>query len=238
MLVLFRKIICVWTASMTVWSFGSSHSTGHEIKSGFTQDDLRKFYNRFGFEDYYEYFNCKSAKTVKKLLKKWDGFDTSNPNLSFPGIVAKLKNTELKTFAKNGTGIDYSYKMFLKNKHKFKNDDIILFELSPVFRYESTNGDHARLADIKSPQQYNRYPSPFIMNKFYKFVVDEIKEVAYTIDIYCETSDQMPLDVYKSNNISLHLMCETHKIGQYPGGHYHYDAHKLFAEYLVKEVIK
>ena len=230
---------------MTVWSFGCSHSTGHEIKSGFTQDDLRKFYNRFGFENYYEYFNCKSASTVKKLLKKWDGFDTSNPNLSYPGIVAKLKNTELKTFAKNGTGIDYSYKMFLENKHKFKNSDIILFELSPVFRYESTNGEQIRLADIKRPREYNRYPSSFIMNKFYKFVVDEIKEVAYTIDIYCSDQvagqshcRQMPLDVYKSNDISLHQMCEMHEIQRYPGRHYHYDAHKLFAEYLVKEVIK
>ena len=48
----------------------------------------------------------------------------------------------------------------------------------------------------------------------------------------------MPLDVYKSNDISLHQMCETHKIQPYPGGHYHYDAQQLFAEYLVKEVIK
>ena len=135
--------------------------------------------------------------------------------------------------------------MFLENKHKFKNSDIILFELSPVFRYESTNGEQIRLADIKRPREYNRYPSSFIMNKFYKFVVDEIKEVAYTIDIYCSDQvagqshcRQMPLDVYKSNDIRLHQMCEMHEIQRYPGRHYHYDAHKLFAEYLVKEVIK
>lgn len=223
---------------MTVWSFGCSHAAGAEMQLGFTQNDLSKFYNRFGFKDYNEYFNCSSAKTVKRLLKKWDFDDIRDPNLSYPAIVAKLKNTELKTFAENGTGIDYSYKMFLKNKHKFKNSDIILFELPPVFRYQSINDTSERLVDIKSAWQYRRFPSPFILSQFYKFVVDEIKEVAYTIDIYCETSDQMPLDVYKSNNISLHLMCETHKIGQYPGGHYHYDAHKLFAEYLVKEVIK
>ena len=234
---------------MTVWAFGCSHSNGHEMVSGFTQDDLRKFYNLHGFKDCYDYFDYQSNyndKKIKKLWKKWHSNWVSNDtNLSYPGIVAKLKNTELKTFAKNGTGIDYSYKMFLENKHKFKNSDIILFELSPVFRYESTNGGHARLADIKSPQQYNRYPSPFIMNKFYKFVVDEIKEVAYTIDIYCSDQvagqshcRQMPLDVYKSNDISLHQMCEMHEIQRYPGRHYHYDAHKLFAEYLVKEVIK
>ena len=227
---------------MTVWAFGCSHSNGHEMVSGFTQDDLRKFYNLHGFKDCYDYFDYQSNyndKKIKKLWKKWHSNWVSNDtNLSYPGIVAKLKNTELKTFAKNGTGIDYSYKMFLENKHKFKNSDIILFELSPVFRYESTNGEQIRLADIKRPREYNRYPSSFIMNKFYKFVVDEIKEVAYTIDIYCETSDQMPLDVYKSNDISLHQMCEMHEIQRYPGRHYHYDAHKLFAEYLVKEVIK
>jgi len=228
---------------MTVWAFGCSHSNGHEMVSGFTQDDLRKFYNLHGFKDCREYFDYESKhnsnKKIRKLWKKWHSYHESNDtNLSYPGIVAKLKNTELNTFAKTGTGIDYAYKMFLENKHKFKNSDIILFELSPVFRYESINGDYVRLADINSSQQYNRYPSSFIMNKFYKFVVDEIKEVAYTIDIYCDTSDQMPLDVYKSNNISLHMMCETHKIQRYPGRHYHYDAHKLFAEYLVKEVIK
>lgn len=234
---------------MTVWAFGCSHSNGHEMVSGFTQDDLRKFYNLHGFKDCREYFDYESKhndnKKIRKLWQRWNRYHESNDtNLSYPGVVAKLKNTDLKTFAKNGSGIDYAYKMFLENKHKFKNSDIILFELSPVFRYESTNGDYVRLADITSREEYDRFPSPFIMNEFYKFVVDEIKEVAYTIDIYTDTRagqsycKQMPLDVYKSNDISLHQMHDTHKIQRYPGRHYHYDAHKLFAEYLVKEVIK
>ena len=226
---------------MTVWSFGCSHAAGHEIQSGFTQDDMLAFYYTHGFNNCDDLYLCKDQKRKANVEKKWLkllGQNDHEPNLAYPGIVAKLKDTELKNCARSGSGIDYSYNQFLKNKKHFKQDDIVLFELPPTLRYQGSTGESVQVAYITNRAAQEYIPNSFMLEEFYKLVINEVKEVAYTIDIYPETSDQMLLNVPKSNSISLNQMSEKHNNVQYPFHHYHYDTHALFADYLVKEVIQ
>lgn len=225
---------------MTVWSFGCSHAAGHELQLDFTQQDMLAFYHKHGFKDWYDLWNCTNEKKKSKFYEKWLihlGQNDHDPNLAYPGIIAKLKDTELKNYAKSGSGIDYSYNQFLEKKKHFKQNDIILFELPPTFRYQGSTGKSIQVAQTsRYIQEY--IPDSFILEKFYKLVVNEIKDSAYCIHIYCKTADQMMLNVHKSNSISLHEMSEKYNHVRYPFAHYHYDTQKLFAEYLVKEVIK
>ena len=225
---------------MTVWSFGCSHAAGHELQLDLTQKDMLAFYHKHGFKDWYDLWNCTDEKKKSKFYKKWArqlGRNDHNPNLAYPGIVAKLKDTELKNYAMSGSGIDYSYDQFLKNKKHFKQNDIVLFELPPTLRYQGSTGEIIQVAYTSQViQEY--IPNSFILEEFYKLVVNEIKDFAYCIHIYCKTADQMMLNVHKSNSISLHEMSEKYNHVRYPFAHYHYDTQKLFAEYLVKEVIK
>lgn len=226
---------------MTVWSFGGSHAAGHEMQSGFTQDDMRAFYYTHGFNNIDDLYNCKDQKRKAIFEKKWLkqlGQNDHAPNLAFPGMVAKLKDTELKNFAVSGSGIGFSYEMFLDNKKHFKQDDIVLFELSPTYRYQNSINEHVQVAYITNRDAQKYIPNSFMLEEFYKLVINEVKDFTYRIHIYCDTADQMLLNVPKSNSISLHQMSEKHNNVQYPFHHYHYDTHKLFAEYLVKEVIK
>ena len=226
---------------MTVWSFGCSHAAGHEIQSGFTQDDMLAFYYTHGFNNCHDLYNCKDQKRKANVEKKWLkllGQNDHEPNLAFPGMVAKLKDTELKNFTVSGPGIDFSYEMFLDNKKHFKQDDIVLFELAPTYRYRNSINEIVQVAYVTNRAAQEYIPNSFMLEEFYKLVINEVKDFTYCIHIYCDTADQMLLNVPKSNSISLHQMSEKHNNVRYPFHHYHYDTHALFADYLVKEVIQ
>lgn len=227
---------------MTVWSFGCSHAAGHELQLDLTQQDMLAFYHKNGFKDWYDLWNCTNEKKKSKFYKKWEkqlGRNDHDLNLAYPSIVAKLKDTELKNYAMSGSGIDYSYNQFLKNKKHIKQNDIVLFELPPTLRYQGSTGKRIQVAHTSTSRVIQEYiPNSFILEEFYKLVVNEIKDLAYCIHIYCKTADQIMLNVHKSNSISLHEMSEKYNYVRYPYSHFHYDTHKLFAEYLVKEVIK
>lgn len=239
----------------TLWAFGCSHTAGHSLSTEWSQERMINWYNtEMKCKDFSDFWS-RSNKFIETEYNKWKNVAFKNisdddlahygANISFAGQVATKLNLEYECLAYPGTGMDFSYAQFIDNMYRFQKDDIILFELPPTYRYISPSNKKVQLASITEKKELNIVPSDRTLEDIYSLMFKEIccKNInnLYFINVYLDDSNQINEDlenIYWDNKITLGNMSAAHNIVRMPSSHFHQDAHDIFSDYLIREVIK
>lgn len=223
-----------------VWSFGCSHSTGHELGTGITKEELTTWYKTY--TDGYDFNTAWNTKNYQKIcLDHWNNpqGDPHSQSQAFPGVFARELGLELIAKGKSGVGIDHVMKTYYAYKDKIAEDDIVLFEVPPIYRYTDLADTSQQLALFTGKELYA--PSTFTLELltdavikmlYYEhpnvFVVNVGAGIEKSIDErYLLTSTNMrDVEIETYGN---------HTLVRYPMGHFMEEVHEAFGKILVKE---
>ena len=228
-----------------LWAFGDSHIAGSGL-ANYTHDTVQNWLiKKTGFSSYYEYdrhtgFNEKKTEV---LLRTWNKKckNKNYPENSYAGRIASYLNYSLNSRANPGTGIDYSFKEIRKHENKIDwNNDIVLLNLPPVYRYISTNNGAIQYS-LMSKMQYQTAPSLKTMEDIYVAMYFYIREhypkikIIHITDLSLFNDDLQKIctgdnTVYVDNHKNQFDNPNT------PCGHWINELHDIFAKELIEDL--
>lgn len=222
-----------------VWSFGCSHSTGHELGTGITKQELTTWYKTY--TDGHDFNTARHTKNYQKIcLDHWNDpqHNPHNQELAFPGVFARELGLKLVAKGKSGVGIDHVIKTYYACKNKIAEDDIVLFEVPPIYRYTDLTDIPRQLALFTGKEIYA--PSTFTL----ELLTDAVIKMLYyehpnvfVVDV--GAGIEQPLDpkylLTTTNMRDIEFEMYNQEIIRYPMGHYMEEIHEAFGKLLVKE---
>lgn len=228
-----------------LWAFGDSHIAGFGL-GNYTHNEIQDWLvKKTGFDSYLKYSKSvgHSEKKEEGLLNKWARKLKKEefPENSYAGRIAKQLNYNLRCKALSGSGIDYTFNEIIKNQYKIDwNNDIVLLNLPPVYRYISTNDERKQYA-LLDKRQYNIAPSLTTMENMYKSMYFYIRTYFPLIKIihitdsslfnedlqkYCEGDNTIYIDDHARQFVNPNTPC----------GHWINELHEIFAKDLIVDL--
>lgn len=226
-----------------VWSFGCSHSTGHELGTGITRQELTNWYKTHTVG--YDFDTARQTKNYEQIaLSEWNDprHNPHNQELAFPGVFARELGLELIAKGKSGVGIDHVMKTYYECKDKIAEDDIVLFEVPPIYRYTDLAGTPQQLALFTGKEIYA--PSTFTL----ELLTDAVIKMLYyehpnvfVVDVGAGIEKSLDERYLLTSTNMRDVEIETygnHTLVRYPMGHFMEEIHEIFGKLLVKEYEK
>ena len=222
-----------------VWSFGCSHSAGHELGTGIDKAALTDWYKKYTIGD--NFITASKTKNYDKIVLDYWNNPLKNPHnheLAFPGVFARELGLELVAKGKSGVGIDHVMKIYYKFKDQIAEDDIVLFEIPPIYRYIDILGVSRQMSLFKGNELSS--PSTFTLELLSNAVIKMLHyehHNVYLVDVGAGIEKPIVKEYLLTSTTMRDIEFEMYnqEIIRYPMGHYMEEIHEAFGKLLVKE---
>lgn len=232
-----------------LWAFGDSYTAGAELGTRLTENQVRQWlFDTTGMKDIY---SIKAAwgneKYIKQCQRKWYEFINHRHDKSFTyaGIIAKEKNLEHINCAVSGSSIQFFYAEFKKHVDKIDWDnDIVILGTPPALRWMSRMGAHYAYHSFKryNPRISKILPSQEMISTTNLLLLQHLQlQYPKLIVLDLGMNDVLDKDIRSivvyNNKERIDDIADSLPFGRYPGYHPTEEAHVIFADYLLKEVL-
>jgi hypothetical protein len=229
-----------------LWTFGDSHTAGHELGTGLSVSDINCWVRSISkFDSHHEAQRVLSNDDyISNIMIPWHHYTNQkySPELSYAGLLASENNLQLVNCAVLNASMDQIFRIFNStvDKINFDEDEVLLaptfygrwttqedMQFNVHFLNESNILSYMQLAPCDSTQVLYYYSMIFYMQTTYP----KIK----IVKIY---DDQPDYEIYKSikfvNDVSMfsYFRDTIHIETQYPAFHFNEAAHEYFATYV------